>query len=104
VNAPVDRRTSVTGLSPAMREVRIRNARNDIFEALNPVSRHSECALYCLELDDDEGLAHHLRRVVDGVNEATRKHRELWSHFASAASTAVPVKAAALADGQGATP
>jgi hypothetical protein len=74
---PVDRRTSLTGLSVAVRDVRIRLARNDVYDALGPVSRYAECALYCLELDDDEGLELHLRRVVDSVRKAAGKHREL---------------------------
>jgi hypothetical protein len=74
---PVDRRTSTSGLSVPIRDVRIRLARNDIFDALGPVSRNAECALYCLELDDDEGLELHLRRVVDSVRKAAGKHREL---------------------------
>lgn len=64
-------------LSIAVRECRIRVARDDIHSALGPVSRHTEAALLSLELDDDEGLAHHLRHVVDGVNAAARVHRDL---------------------------
>jgi len=74
---PVDRRRSLTRLSVAVRDARIRLARNDIYDALGPVSRHSEAALLCLELDDDEGLKHHLRRVVEGVRKAGQKHKEL---------------------------
>jgi hypothetical protein len=64
-------------LSVAVREVRIRLARDDIYSALGPVSRHAEAALFCLELDDDEGLEHHFRHVVDGVRKAALKRREL---------------------------
>jgi hypothetical protein len=92
---PVDRRTSITGLSAPMREVRIRNARVDIFDAIAPVSRDSESALNCLENEDDAGLEHHLRRVVDSVNKAARKHRELRSLLAVAPSTATVQEAAA---------
>jgi hypothetical protein len=88
MNAPVDRRTSIAGLSEGIRNVRIRNARNDIFEALKPVSRNAECAFYCLELDDDECLALHLRRVVDAVNDAARKNRELRGLLASCSGDA----------------
>ena len=64
-------------LSVAVRECRIRLSRDDIHAALGPVSRHSEAARLCLELDDDEGLEHHLRRVVDGVRLAAQTYREL---------------------------
>jgi hypothetical protein len=64
-------------LSEAVRDVRIRLARDDIYSALGPVSRHSEAALICLELGDDDGLEHHLRHVVDDVRRAARKHRDL---------------------------
>jgi hypothetical protein len=66
-----------TTLSAAVRDVRIRLARDDIYDALGPVSRHSEAAILCLELDDDEGLEHHLRRVVGGVRKAAQKYQEL---------------------------
>jgi hypothetical protein len=75
--APVDRRTSTSGLSVAVREVRIRLARNDIYDALCPVSCHAEAALLCIEAADDDGLEHHLRRVVDDVRKAAQKHKEL---------------------------
>jgi hypothetical protein len=75
--SPTDRRASLTGLSVAVRDVRIRLARNDIHATLGPVSRHSEAARLCLELDDDEGLKHHLRQVVDSVRSAALKYREL---------------------------
>ena len=65
MNAPFARRTSVTGLSPGLRNVRIRNARSDIYTAIWPVLRDSEGILLCIENEDDEGLEHHLRRVVD---------------------------------------
>jgi hypothetical protein len=74
---PVDRRTSTSGLSVSVRDVRIRLARNDIYDALCPVSRHAEAALLCIEADDDDGLVHHLRRVVDDVRKAAQKHKEL---------------------------
>jgi hypothetical protein len=74
---PVDRRTSLTGLSVAVRDVRIRCSRNDIYDALCPVSRHAEAALLCIEANDDDGLEHHLRRVVDDVRKAAQKHKEL---------------------------
>jgi hypothetical protein len=64
-------------LSEAVRDVRIRLARGDIYNALGPVSRHSEAALICLELEDDEGLEHHSRHVVDDVRRAARKHCDL---------------------------
>ena len=64
-------------LSAAVRECRIRVARDDIYAALGPVSRHSEAARLSLELDDDAGLEHHLHHVVDCVRLAARKHREL---------------------------
>jgi hypothetical protein len=69
--------TAPTTLSVAVRECRIRVARDDIHAALGPVSRHSEAARLCLELDDDNGLEYHLRHVVDSVREAHRRHREL---------------------------
>jgi hypothetical protein len=74
---PVDRRTSTTGLSAAVRDVRIRLARNSIYDAICPVSRHSEAALLCLEANDDDGLEHHLRRVVDDMRKAVQNHKEL---------------------------
>jgi hypothetical protein len=66
-----------TTLSVAVRECRVRVARDDIYAALGPVSRHSEAARLSLELDDDAGLEHHLHHVVDCVRLAARKHREL---------------------------
>jgi hypothetical protein len=74
---PVDRRTSTSGLSVSVRDVRIRLARNDIYDALCPIARDSEAALLCIENDDNEGLRHHLARVVDGVRKAGAKHKEL---------------------------
>jgi hypothetical protein len=94
MNAPFDRRKSVTGLSAAMREVRIRLARNDIYTAIGPVSRHSEAVLLCIELEDDEGLEHHLLRVITDVRKAAEKRRELRSLLASAPSIVSPDKAA----------
>jgi hypothetical protein len=66
-----------TTLSAEVRDVRIRLARDDIHAALGQVSRHREAARLCLELDDDEGLEHHLRRVVEGVRKAAQKYQEL---------------------------
>src|ERR1700733_11623957 len=84
---PVDRRTSLTGLSVAVRDVRIRLARNDIYDALCPVSRHSEAALLSLELDDDEGVEHHLRHIVDGIRSAALRYRELKALLSRPAPT-----------------
>jgi hypothetical protein len=82
-------------LSVAVREVRVRVARDDIHAALGPVSRHSEAARLSLELDDDKGLEHHLRRVVDGVRLAARKHRELTGLLSSSAPIEIPREATA---------
>jgi hypothetical protein len=76
-----------TELSVAVRECRIRLSRDDIHAALGPVSRHSEAARLCLELDDDEGLEHHLRRVVCGVRLAALKYRELEGLLSSSPRT-----------------
>jgi hypothetical protein len=84
---PVDRRTSTSGLSVPVRDVRIRLARNDIYDALCPVSRHAEAALLCIEADDDDGLVHHLRRVVDDVRKAAQKHKELRTLLAQPGQT-----------------
>jgi hypothetical protein len=78
----------------AVHEVRVRLARDDIHAALGPVSRHSEAARLSLELDDDEGLEHHLRHVVDGVRLAAQQYRELTSLLSSPAPTAVSSEAA----------
>jgi hypothetical protein len=94
-STPVERRTSVTGLSAAMREVRIRLARDDIHSALGPVSRHTEAARLSLEIDDDVGLEHHLRRAVDDVRRAAQKHRELRTLLAAAPSAATTQEPAA---------
>jgi hypothetical protein len=64
-------------LSDAIRECRRRVALDDIWQALAPVSRHSDAALLCLELEDVDGLEHHLQRVVDGVRAAGKKFGEL---------------------------
>jgi hypothetical protein len=64
-------------LSSAVRECRRRVALDDIWQALAPVSRHSDAALLCLELEDVDGLEHHLQRVVDGVRAAGKKFGEL---------------------------
>jgi hypothetical protein len=82
---PVDRRTSTSGLSVSVRDVRIRLARNDIYDALCPVSRHAEAALLCLELEDDAGLEHHLGRIVGDVRKAAQKHKELRALLAAPA-------------------
>lgn len=71
----------LTTLSVAVRECRIRLARDDIYAALGPVSRHSEAARLSLELDDDSGLEHHLHHIADCVRSAVRKHRELRAHL-----------------------
>jgi hypothetical protein len=89
VNAPT------AALSTAVREVRVRLARDDVYAALGPVSRHSEAARLCLELDDDQGLEHHLRHVVDGVRSAALKYRELTSLSSSPGPTAVESEAVA---------
>jgi hypothetical protein len=89
VNAPP------AALSIAVREVRVRLARDDVYAALGPVSRHSEAARLCLELDDDQGLEHHLRHVVDGVRSAALKYRELTSLLSSPGPTAVASEAVA---------
>lgn len=89
MNAPVDRRTATEGLSPPMREVRIQNARNDIYRALGPAGHHLRISRLCLEIDDDEALAYHLRLLVDGTKEAARKHRELRLLLASAPTPAI---------------
>jgi hypothetical protein len=68
-------------LSDAVRECRRRVALDDIWQALSPVSRHSEAAMLCLELEDIEGLNHHLQRVVDGVRAAAKKFAELKKHL-----------------------
>jgi hypothetical protein len=75
-----------TTLSGAVREVRVRLARDDIYAALGPVSRHSEAARLCLELDDDEGLEHHFKHVVEEVRRAAQKHRELKTLLSPATS------------------
>ena len=80
-------------LSVAVRDVRVRLARDDIHAALGPVSRHSEAASLCLEPDDDEGLEHHLRRVVDGVRSAALKYRELRNLLSAPATVTDAVAA-----------
>jgi hypothetical protein len=52
-------------LAVTVRECRIRLSRDDIRAALGPVSRHSEAARLCLELDDDEDLEHDLRPLFE---------------------------------------
>jgi hypothetical protein len=84
---------SVT-LSAAVRDVRIRLARDDCHAALGPVSRHAEAARLSLELDDDDGLEHHLRHVVDGVRTAAQKHRELRNLLSSSAAVCASSEAA----------
>jgi hypothetical protein len=79
----------LTTLPAAVRDLRIRLARDDIHAALGPVSRHCEAARFSLELDDDEGLEHHLRRVVDDVRSAALKYRELKDLLSLPAQTEV---------------
>jgi hypothetical protein len=74
---PVDRRTSLTGLSVAVRDVRTRLSLGDIWDALAPISRHAEASLLCIECEDIDGLEHHLGRVVAGVRKAAEKRRLL---------------------------
>jgi hypothetical protein len=76
-HSPTDRRTPTTGLSVAVHECRKNVALDDIWRALSPVSRHTDAAMLCLELDDFVGLEHHLGCVVDGVRKAGAKHKEL---------------------------
>jgi hypothetical protein len=90
--------SALPSLSVAVRDARIQLARDDIHAALRPVSRHSEAARLCLELDDDDGLEHHLRHVVDGVRQAAEKHRELRGHLSSLAA---PETAKTLGAGPG---
>jgi hypothetical protein len=71
-----------------MRECRIRFARDQIYAAIAPVVSHSGAAVLCLEVDDDEALAHHLRHVIDGVRAAASKHRELLDLLSSPAAPA----------------
>jgi hypothetical protein len=68
-------------LSDAVRECRRRVALDDIWHALTPVSRHSDAAMLCLELEDINGLNHHLGHVVDGVRAAAKKFTELKKHL-----------------------
>jgi hypothetical protein len=68
-------------LSVAVRECRKRVALDDIWHALSPVSRHSDAAMLCLELEDIDGIEHHLRRVVDGARTAAKKFGELKKHL-----------------------
>lgn len=81
-------------LSAAVRETRVQLARDDIHAALGPVSRHSDAARLSLEVDDDQGAAHHLRHVVDGVRAAAQKHRELRDLLASPALEPLETEAA----------
>ena len=94
-SATFDRRTSTTGLSPAMREVRVRNARDDIYLALGPVSRLSEASRLCLELDDDVSLNRHFEHLVECMRHAVVKHRELKALQSSPPVEAAVEKAAA---------
>jgi hypothetical protein len=89
---PIDRRTATAGLSSAVRELRLRLAREDIYAAIWPVVRDAKSTLNCLENTDDDGLTHHLRRVVDLVKEAGRKHRELRLLLASPPVSAATIK------------
>jgi hypothetical protein len=77
MNAPFDRRTSVTGLSAAMREVRIRLARVDMDKPLGLASHHADAASICIEAEDDVGLEHHMLRFIAEAQKAAEKCREL---------------------------
>ena len=77
IGTPDDPTTGSADLSSAVRECRRRVALDDIWFALSPVSRHSDAAMLCLELEDVDGLERHLRRVVDGVRAAGKKFGEL---------------------------
>jgi hypothetical protein len=92
MNAPFDRRTSTTGLSAAVREVRIRNARDDMWRALAPVSHHVQAAILCLEIDDDDGCEHHFRHAYDSFRQAAHKRLELRGLLSSPPVSAVPVE------------
>ena len=65
--------------------------------AIWPVLRDGESVFLCIENEDDEGIEHHLRRIVDRVNEAARKHRELTALKASPPVAAVHVGSEGLA-------
>jgi hypothetical protein len=90
MNAPFDRRTSTTGLSVAVREVRIRNAREGMWRALAPVSHHVQAAILCLEIDDDDGCEHHFRHAYDAFRQAAHKRLELRGLLSSPPVSAVP--------------
>jgi hypothetical protein len=92
MTVPIDPRTATAGPSEAVRELRIRLAREDIEKALWPVSRDSESALNSIENTDDDGLTHHLRRVVECVKAAAWKHRELRLLLASEPTPAATVE------------
>jgi hypothetical protein len=98
MNAQVDRRTSTTGLSAPLRDVRIRNARDDMWRALAPVSHHVQAVLLCLEIDDDDGCEHHFRHAYDAFRQAAHKRLELRSLLSS--PPASPGAAEAGAPGQ----
>jgi hypothetical protein len=104
MTAQFDRRTSTTGLSAAVRQVRIRNARDDMWRALAPVSHHVQAALLCLEIDDDDGCEHHFRHAYDSFRAAARKRLELRSLLASPPISGGPGETGASVKARGAEP
>jgi len=82
-STPVDRRAATIGLSPSMREVRIRLARDNIYSALGPASHHAQAACLCLEIEDDVGLEHHMLGFIAEAQKAAEKRRELKALLAS---------------------
>jgi hypothetical protein len=64
-------------LPAVLRDVRVRLARDDLYDALRPVPRHAQAALLSLEEDDDVGALHHLTIVIDGVRKAALRRRDL---------------------------
>lgn len=75
------REAPATDLSVAVRECRKCVALDDIWHALSPVSRHADASMVCLELEDIDGIEHHLRRVVDRARTAAKKFGELKKHL-----------------------
>jgi hypothetical protein len=85
MNAPVDRRMAVTGLSPAMREVRIRLARDEMYAALATASQHALAGCLTLEIDDDVLTEQHLVKFIAAAQKVAEKRRELRALLASPA-------------------
>jgi hypothetical protein len=57
----------------------ISRAKDELFEALHPAQCHARGAMASLDVDDDVGLEHHLKRFFAAARAAWTAHQTLTS-------------------------